>query len=53
MTKTSISILNDIDNCKKISVFLTSCPHYLITGGTGSGKTTYSLFFLGKALLNL
>lgn len=51
MTKTSISILNDIDNCKKISISLTSCPHYLITGGTGSGKSTYSLFFLGKLCL--
>ena len=50
--KTSINILNAIDDNKKISISLNSCPHYLITGGTGSGKTTYSLYLLGKLCLN-
>ena len=52
MMKTSINILNAIDDNKKISISLNSCPHYLITGGTGSGKTTYSLYLLGKLCLN-
>lgn len=51
MMNTSINILNDIDNLKKIEISLASCPHYLITGGTGSGKTTYSLYLLGKLCL--
>lgn len=51
VTKTSINILNSIDENKKISISLPSCPHYLITGGTGSGKTTYSLYLLGKLCL--
>ena len=51
VTKTSINILNSIDENKKISISLPSYPHYLITGGTGSGKTTYSLYLLGKLCL--
>lgn len=51
MMSISINILNDIDNFKKIGISLASCPHYLITGGTGSGKTTYSLYLLGKLCL--
>lgn len=51
MMKTSINILNAIDDNKKISITLTSCPHYLITGGTGSGKTTFSLYLIAKLCL--
>ena len=51
MMKTSINILNAIDDNKKISITLTSCPHYLITGGTGSGKTTFSLYLIAKICL--
>ena len=52
MMKTSINILNAIDDNKKISITLTSCPHYLITGGTGSGKTTFSLYLIAKLCLS-
>jgi len=51
MMNISINILNDIDNFKKIGISLASSPHYLITGGTGSGKTTFSLYLIAKLCL--
>ena len=52
MMNISINILNDIDNFKKIGISLDSCPPSLITGGTGSGKSTYSLYLLAKLCLS-